>query len=305
MAPTESTSRFGGRRDDRMNGHSATNGNDDAASVVGDVLDQGFAVIRRFVDDDEVQRLACLVEDRLGQSDLAVLRRPHNSLLALGWSDAIVRLLLSSPRRIEFLREVLDAPDLRWLSGYITIKDPHSPALWWHQDWWCWDHPISFRRPPTQVAVLCYLTETASPNGALRVLPGSHHRSFPLHAHLPEAHGDCANALVGGAPAMADAPQQVTLAVARGDAVVVDYRLLHGTHANETDERRDCIHLSFIPAWATLPSELKAHYIAHPAQPSRRDLVHDAPVRRLLPVFAGPPASLRLSRIPPADFAVR
>jgi ectoine hydroxylase-related dioxygenase (phytanoyl-CoA dioxygenase family) len=35
-------------------------------------------------------------------------------------------------------------------------------------------------------------------------------------------------------------PHQVTLPLASGDAVAIDYRLLHSTHANTTDTRRVC-----------------------------------------------------------------
>ena len=133
------------------------------------------------------------------------------------------------------------AGDLRWISGYLSIKEPRSPCLWWHQDWWCWDHPISYRKAPVQIAVLCYLTDTAPDNGALRIVEGSHLNSFPIHAILPEAHGEAASGLAPGHPAMSDLREQTTIRVRAGDAVILDYRLLHGTHANNSDFRRDCI----------------------------------------------------------------
>jgi hypothetical protein len=27
------------------------------------------------------------------------------------------------------------ATDLRWISGYVTVKEPRTPPRWWHQDW--------------------------------------------------------------------------------------------------------------------------------------------------------------------------
>jgi hypothetical protein len=36
--------------------------------------------------------------------------------------------------RIELLRDALTAKDLKWISGYISVKNACSPALWWHQD---------------------------------------------------------------------------------------------------------------------------------------------------------------------------
>ena len=102
-----------------------------------------------------------------------------------------------------------------------------SPPLWWHQDWWCWDHPLTYRRMAPQIAVLCYLADTNAQNGALRVLRGSHLKSAPIHAVLPEAHGHSAEGLEPGHIALSDLPGQVTLCLRAGDAVVIDYRLLH------------------------------------------------------------------------------
>src|SRR5262249_21590764 len=151
---------------------------------------------------------------------------------------------------------------------------------------------------------LCYLGATDRTSGALRLLPGSHHRSLPLHAILPEAHGEDANALTSVHPAMSDCPDQITLDMQPGDAVVIDYRLLHGTHPNTKPTRRDCILLSFTPDWDALPGDIKAHLAMHPALPSdgeraRRDACSYA---RILPNFAGTPASLAINRNAPASF---
>jgi ectoine hydroxylase-related dioxygenase (phytanoyl-CoA dioxygenase family) len=101
-------------------------------------------------------------------------------------------------------------------------------------------------------------------------------------------------------------PGSETLAVRAGDAVVLDYRLLHGTHANATPRRRDCILLSFIPAWSELPREMQAHLIAHLALPDHAERTSRAASAydELLPRFEGMPASLPLNRVPPMRFTV-
>jgi hypothetical protein len=88
---------------------------------------------------------------------------------------------------------------------------------------------------------------------------------------------------------------------------VLDYRLLHGTHANEAPHRRDCVLLSFIPDWASLPSDLKAHLVMHSAQPGPDEaaLVGACGYADLLPTFRGMPASLDINRNPPATFNAR
>jgi ectoine hydroxylase-related dioxygenase (phytanoyl-CoA dioxygenase family) len=159
---------------------------------------------------------------------------------------------------------------------------------------------VSFRAPASQIAVLCYLSDADETNGALRVLPGSHLRYTPLHEMLPEPHGDEANRLALDHPAMSDAPGQVTMRVRAGDAVALDYRLLHGTHANASKLRRDAILLSFTPDWSALPADIRGHLISHPAllaedeTRAARVILGD-----LLPEFRGPAKDLPVLRLRP------
>jgi hypothetical protein len=206
--------------------------------------------------------------------------RPHNTLAPLRWCDPPVASVLGSPRLRGRLIRAIDAADLRWISAYVSIKDPKSPPLGWHQDWWCWDHPVSYRRDAAQVAVLCYLGDTDVSNGALRVLPCSHRCGSQLGSD----------------------PGEVTLETRAGDAVIIDYRLLHGTHANTSDRRRDCLILNFAPAWNRLPRDIRAHLIQSPGLPGPRDRAPSRAERGLLPAFRGKPRDLPLSRIPPAEF---
>lgn len=265
----------------------------------------GFVVLDRFLDESEVAEIQTAVNSLVVSSPESGCSRPHNTLLPLRWNDRIVRLLLASARRVQVLTETLSADDLKWISGYVSIKEARSPALWWHQDWWCWDHAVSYRRAAPQVAVLCYLTTTDTHNGALRVLPGSHHRSSRIHAFLPEAHAHAANDLEPGHIATSDHPDQLTLCLRGGDTVAIDYRLLHGTHENASDARRDCILLSFTPSWRELPADIKGHLISHPAQPAADERPPTTSWEaEILPGFSGIRKSLHVNRMPPQKFEI-
>jgi hypothetical protein len=267
----------------------------------------GYALIRTFVRVDELPVVAEKVDRGLALPPQPGCSRPGNDLRPLRWNDDIVAFLLGSARRLRLLHDALQPADLKWISGYISSKPPRSPPLWWHQDWWNWHHPISFSRAPAQVALLCYLTETGALNGALRLLPGSHRTGTALHRILPEPHAEAADALPDSHAALADAAGQITVALAPGDAVVIDYRLLHGTHGNTTAKRRDGIILSFVPAWRALPRDIRAHLISHPALPgdaeaaARSTCAYDG----LLPRYDGKRRSLGINRVPPDDFAAR
>ena len=265
----------------------------------------GFAVLEGFANEEELKDLAPLVESILTSSHELACTRPHNTLVPLRWNDPIVRLLLESDARMQALADALRADDLKWISGYVSVKEAHSPPLWWHQDWWCWDHPATYRPTTSQVALLCYLADTTAENGALRVLPGSHLKSAPIHAVLPAANGAAAKELRPEHAAFSDLPGQLTLCLRAGDAVVIDYRLLHSTHGNHCDTRRDCILLSFTPRWKTLPIDIRAHLIAHPAQPSETERTSGSrTLRRLLPDFNGVWRDLPLNRNAPPNFEI-
>lgn len=263
----------------------------------------GFVRMDRFLDDGEVADVRDTVNALPAVPFDATCARPNNTLVPLRFTDAVVETLLGSPRRVRRLAEAVEARDLRWISGYVSIKEPRSAALSWHQDWWCWSHPISFGVRPVQVALLCYLTQTDRSRGALRVLPGSHLRGDPLHGALSEA-DPTDGPLAANHAAMSDHPEQVTVSARPGDAVVLDYRVLHGTHANSADCRRDCVLLSFTPAWSDLPEDLRAHLIQHPAQPRDGESPRAA-LTSLMPTFRGVRRDLPLDRDPPSEFAVR
>jgi len=266
----------------------------------------GFAPLAAFADPIEVSELLSATAARLCRSRDGACERPNNILVPLRWNDPIVRLLLDDQARVTTVREATCANDLRWISGYVSRKEPHTSPLWWHQDWWCWDHAVTFEPAAPQVALLLYLTDTTQTNGALRVLPGSHHHSDPIHALLPEAHSNQADDLETMHPALCDLASQETLSLRAGDAVLLDYRLPHGTHANRTMAQRDAVLLTFAPSWRDLPRDIRAHLIDHPALPSRDETrMHRAWARRLLPSFDGARESLKLNRNAPAQFAIR
>ena len=164
---------------------------------------------------------------------------------------------------------------------------------------------MSLRSTAAQVALLIYVNETSETSGALRILPGSHRASVLLHESLPEAHAEGADVSLEH-PALSDHPDQTTLSLMAGDAVMLDYRVLHGTHPNTSAERRDAVLLSFAPSWDGLPSDLRGHLIQHTALPRPDESVPLTSWRvELLPSFDGVRADLTLNRVPPADFRVR
>jgi hypothetical protein len=282
-------------------GDTETMSDDGRSPAISDFHRLGYVLLPGLLTPDDVARAGSAADRAVRSPSGPSCERPHNTLVPLRWNDPLVDLVVTRQERI---RRAIGAEDLRWISGYVSVKEQHSPPLWWHQDWWAWDHPVSLRRDAPQVALLCYLSDTTATSGALRVIPGSHAVSGPLHAILPQAHSDESAALPSGHPALADHADQVTLELAAGDAVVTDYRLLHGTHAHRATHRRDCLLLSFTPDWSGLPFDIRAHLIQHPALPGPHETARGG-VAELLPTYRGARHDLRLNRDAPTSFALR
>jgi hypothetical protein len=262
----------------------------------------GYTVLRRFAGRRLLSELRHHVELELLEPPTPGCERPHNRLVPLRWNNAIVDRILSDPRHRDRVRDAAEARDLRWISGYISVKDPRTPPLWWHQDWWCWGHPVTFRRGTVQAALVIYLSDTDTGTGALRVLPRTHHASTDLHRLLPVDHAQEWD-LDLDHDVFLDRVDQVTLDVAAGDAVLLDYRLLHGTHPNASADRRDAILLSFTPDWDRLPDDIRGHLIQHFALPNDDEVVRHRPwYRELLPRFGGVRRDLPTDRRPPGHF---
>ena len=146
----------------------------------------------------------------------------------------------------------------RFSSGYVISKPPGGPALFWHQDWWGWQHPISREGRIAQVALFLYMTDTTRQNGCLRLIPGSHRRPHPLH-DLVDAHDPTLAAVRNPEDAaFASHPDEVDVPVTAGDVVVVDARLIHGAHPNRSGRERTNITLWWHPDYEGLPAPIRS-----------------------------------------------
>ena len=148
--------------------------------------------------------------------------------------------------------------DPRFSSGYIISKPANGPALFWHQDWWGWDHPSSYTNEVMQVFVMIYLQDTHPENGCLRVIPGSHRTPHPFHTNL-EAHAESMSKVEDPEDFHYQSiPEEVPVSVNVGDVIVGDARLIHGSFPNHSCEERTLITLWFHPNFKNLPKAIQA-----------------------------------------------
>ena len=201
---------------------------------------------------------------RVTQETLDALPREHEednrstgSMVSV-YEHPLLADLIALPEAQAALKE-LGFGSAGFSSGYIISKPPHSPRLFWHYDWAGWDAPESYTLQIPQIFFMYYLTNTRRDNGCLRVVPGSHINDNDLLPLLDEAHTpELLRAADPSRPAFSDRPDEIDVPMVAGDLLIGDSRLLHASHANESDERRTVITLWFHPDTQDLGERLQA-----------------------------------------------
>ncbi|MEQ8966634.1 MAG: phytanoyl-CoA dioxygenase family protein [Azospirillaceae bacterium] len=278
----------------------------------------GFCVVPGVLDTAMLDRARRLSRGRLDAADGAhrSAQRSTGSMIHMAEEPGFAELIAWHPALDAFER--LGLGGARYSSGYVISKPPGGPPLFWHQDWWGWDHPASYDDRMLQVFAMYYLTDTTRENGCLRAIPGSHRRRHPMHDRLARAHGeDMAKMTDPDDPAFGALEGEVDVPVAAGDLVIGDARLLHGAHANRSGAERTLLTLWYHPGFADQPAAIKARVARIMHREEAIDTDPDAPARfpdvwpdtaraTVAPVLAthdGPEAPHPWNRIPDARLA--
>jgi hypothetical protein len=227
-----------------------------------ELLERGYTCVTGVLPADLLDRLRT-VTDRMVDDQSEETRkwvRSQGSMLSVH-GDPIFAELITLPAAVDVLRQ-MGWPNPTFSDGYVISKPPQSPRLFWHYDWFIWEDAYAYTRTdPPQVAFMYYLTDTARANGCLRAIPGSHIAHNPLHDLLVEPHsGALANARDLNNPAFGDRPDETDLPARAGDVMIVDARLLHASHGNQSNDRRTVITLWYQPNFSNMPERIQAHF---------------------------------------------
>ena len=216
--------------------------------------EDGFCVLDGVLTGEDLARTQSLAEKCVADisPEHRAKWRSEGSLVHVGDHPEFADLIAFQPA----LRAMADLrlDDVRFSSGYVISKPPKGPALFWHQDWWGWNDPLSLTDRICQVFLFYYLTDTRPENGCLRVIPGSHRRRNRLHDLLDAHSADLATADDATAEAFASSPAEFAVPLRAGDLVIGDARLLHGSYPNASDDERTLITLWYHPGFAARPA---------------------------------------------------
>ena len=263
----------------------------------------GFCVFDSVLDDDLLRRTREVSDRLLGaqSAEHFAIQKSTGSLVSVT-DDPFFAELVSAPGALRALT-TLGYTNPKWASGFVISKPPHSPALFWHQDWWGWNEPISqtWAHPP-QAFLMYYLVDTSRANGCLRLIPGSHRKRHKMHDAVPDAHTDGLRSVTDpDHPAYHAAEGEVDVPVQAGSLVIGDSRMLHASHANTSDHRRTVITLWYYPAWDELPEGVRA-FIGGAQLPDTWDGEPLATIGSLHPTYDGEVAPTLWNRIPGPEF---
>ncbi|HZP88260.1 MAG TPA: phytanoyl-CoA dioxygenase family protein [Burkholderiales bacterium] len=177
------------------------------------------------------------LERQLGQSVMKtnLRNKPH---LALAWADELIR----HPNILDAVEDIL-GPNLLCWSSSMFIKDARDPSyISWHQDstYWGLSHP-------DVVTAWLALSPSTRANGCMRVDPGTH-----LMDQLP--HKDTFaenNLLTRGQEVQVEVDERrvVDIELQPGEFSLHHVRLVHGSDANNSDERRIGFAIRYVPTY--------------------------------------------------------
>ena len=175
-------------------------------------------------------------EAKLGQPLQSNMR--HKTHLLFTWADALVH----HPKVLDAVEDAIGPDILCWTTTFF-IKEANSPGfVSWHQDSTYWGLD-----PDEVITAWVAFTEVDEANGYMQVIPGSH--KIDQLPHVDTFHKD--NLLSRGQEIAVDVDvsKAVGLAMHAGEMSLHHIKLVHGSAANRTGDRRIGLAIRYIPTY--------------------------------------------------------
>lgn len=184
----------------------------------------GFLIVRSLYGHDEMatwKRLATDARDASGPGtpeDVTVWMAPQVPLF--------LRDRMAEVSIVSVLRQLV-GNNIEFLSAKAVVKDRRiTYASPWHRDWEYW-------RGTEKISAWVALDDARPENGGLRVIPGSHRRSFEIRFHEKAS---TFNHRIDD-DQLADLTV-VDVELGRGDVLFFSDRTVHGSHPNTSGDDR-------------------------------------------------------------------
>jgi non-heme Fe2+,alpha-ketoglutarate-dependent halogenase len=183
---------------------------------------------------DYRRRLEAVESAHGGRLTAELRQKPH---LLFTWLADLVR----HPAILDPIEDVLGPNLLVWSTSFFT-KEAHDPAfVSWHQDATYWG-----LSEPDVVTAWVAFTDATVENGAMRMVPGSHGEQL-AHRDTFAAH----NLLSRGQEIAVevDEARGVDILLRAGEMSLHHVRMVHGSPANGSDDRRIGFAIRYLPTY--------------------------------------------------------
>src|SRR5262249_43414545 len=196
---------------------------------------EGYVVFPSILNADAIARIKReLAEAEMSHTSYSV--NQTRSVTQPQWLSRAVAELIGYPPMIEFLTALM-GPEIVFTRGFFQRTFPGSPGISMHTD----GQPHGSNlfgyegSCPRLLRVLYYLDELTAERAPFRLIPRSH---LSFHAEAsPYARYKWH-------------PEEITLIVPPGTAVVVPSTLMHRSHPNKDAGPRELVQLGYRRAWA-------------------------------------------------------
>jgi hypothetical protein len=196
---------------------------------------EGYVVLPSILTPDVVESVkAELADVEMSHTDYST--QQTRSVEQPQWSSRVAAELIGYPPMLDFLGDLM-GPEIVFTRGFFQRSLPKCPGISMHTD----GQPHGSNlfgyegSCPRLVRVLYYLDELTTERAPFRLIPRSH---LSFHAEASpyvryKSH-----------------PEEVSLIVPAGSAVIIPSLLFHGSHPNRDSRPRELLHFGYRPAWA-------------------------------------------------------
>jgi len=188
------------------------------------------------------------------------------SYLLFNWADQLAH----HPRILDAVEDLI-GPDILVYHSTLFLKEARSAAfVRWHQD-----STYFYLAPHLHVTAWVALSDASEAAGCMRALPGSHRWGSFAHDDKPEPMNMIRRGQ--GISERFDAETGYALPLQAGEMSLHHTDLVHASGANDTNDRRIGLAISYIPARVRPTAAVQPHALCVRGQ----DHGHFVPERRL------------------------
>ena len=196
---------------------------------------EGYLVIPNALNEQQINDV------KIGMSDAEMLHTDYStkqtrSVKQPQWHSRAVAELIGHPVIIDFLNDLM-GPEIVFTRGFYQKSLSGCPGISLHTDGQ--PHGSNFfgyeGSCPRLLRVLYYLDDLTPERVPFRLIPRSH---ISFHADAsPYARYKWH-------------PEEITIVVPAGSAVIVPSMMIHGSHPNLDESSRELLQFGYRPAWA-------------------------------------------------------